>query len=193
MTFIFQLVRGAAACTRKGDGTRRETGRRFTAFAEQNKPRWKFLGRWYAGSKPINRLQVSRKIWNLTPAMLLSPNRNPAFCPAMRDVRTVRQKEEYYLTGEDTVDIRASSTDIVEDGVDVGNNNDGDDDDDDDEDDAKDDDVENGDEEGEDDSSACKRITLRGRTKTANPVILFQTRRQTAASRKESKRSTTSN
>jgi len=45
----------------------------------------------------------------------------------------------------------------------------------------------------EDDSSACKRITLRGRTKTANPVILFQTRRRTAASRKESKRSTTSN
>lgn len=26
----------------------RQTGRRFTAFAEQNKPRWKFLGRWYA-------------------------------------------------------------------------------------------------------------------------------------------------
>jgi len=49
------------------------------------------------------------------------------------------------------------------------------------------------DDDDEDDSSACKRITLRGRTKTANPVILFQTRWRTAASRKESKRSTTSN
>lgn len=99
------------------------------------------------------------------------------------------------------LDIRASSTDVVEDGVDVGNNNDDDDDDD-----AKDDDDDDGDnvddadadtddgnEENEDDSSACKRITLRGRTKTANPVILFQTRRRTAASRKGSKRSTTSN
>lgn len=52
-----------------------------------------------AGSKPINRLQVLRKIWNLTPAMFLSPNRNPAFCPAMRGVCVVWQKEEYYFTG----------------------------------------------------------------------------------------------
>ncbi|KYN33649.1 hypothetical protein ALC56_12361 [Trachymyrmex septentrionalis] len=106
-----------------------------------------------------------------------------------------------------TVDIQASSRDI-EDG---NNNNDDDDDDDDaedyyddddDDDDDNDDDdanadadadADDGDEEDEDDSSACKRITLRGRTKTANPVILFQTRRRTAASRKESKRSTTSN
>jgi len=36
-----------ATCIRKGNGER-QTGRRFTAFAEQNKPRWKFLGRWYA-------------------------------------------------------------------------------------------------------------------------------------------------
>lgn len=87
--------------------------------------------------------------------------------------------------------------DVVEDG----NNNDDDDDaeddaenDDDDDDDADADaDADDGDEEDEDDSSACKRITLRGRTKTANPVILFQTRRRTATSRKESKRSTTSN
>lgn len=79
----------------------------------------------------------------------------------------------------------------VEDGVDVGNNND--DDDDDDAKDDDDDDTDDGNQENEDDSSACKRITLRGRTKTANPVILFQTRRRTAASRKGSKRSTTSN
>lgn len=102
----------------------------------------------------------------------------------------MRQKEEYYLAGGEIGYRRHSGV------VDVGNNDD--DNDDDDKDDAKDDDdddadVDDGDEENEGDSSACKRITLRGRTKTANPVILFQTRRRTAASRKESKRSTTSN
>lgn len=92
-----------------------------------------------------------------------------------------------------SVDIRASSTDVVEDGVDVDDNDDDDDDYDDDDNDDDDNEDADADDEDEDDSSACKRITLRGRTKTANPVILFQTRRRTAASRKESKRSTTSN
>jgi len=147
--------------------------------------------------------------------MLLSPNRNPAFCSAMRGIRTVAERR--ILSCRDEIGCRRHSS-VVEDGVDIGNNNgnddddddvddddddvddddgdgDGDDDDDDDNDDAEDDDADadDGDEENEGDSSACKRITLRGRTKTANPVILFQTRQRTAASRKESKRSTTSN
>lgn len=105
----------------------------------------------------------------------------------MRDARSVAERRILSWGGE--IGYRRHS------GVDVSNNNDdNDDDDDDDNDDAKDDDdAENGGKESQDDSSACKRITLRDRTKTANPVILFQTRRRTAASRKESKRSTTSN
>jgi len=130
------------------------------------------------------RPSLSPSVLPLFPAMLLSPDRNSVSRPAtLRGVRAPWQKRGYHFRCQregkgcrrhsGVVDGRCRGWRRRQHDVAAAAADDDDDD--------------------EDDSSACKRITLRGGTKTANPVILFQTRRRTAASRKESKRSTTSN